>query len=324
MFIFGSTCIKMGIDKTIKNQHIYSYNVQKNNLYEVELKPNKFYECSVLPSEYCYASQSINNINMNFRYKFNANHKANINYNYNITAELVGKVENNEKEIWNKSCKLIEDNCEKQEYIDEVCVDKKVCIDYKEYNNLVQDFEKEYGIKINAILKVKLNVCFNINSIENNLQNEKIEDCIETEIPITNTVTEVIKKYEDTNSNMIDKSIVEVTEIVFYIVGGLLELGVIIIIIRLIIKNKKSNNINEKYKKRINKILKYYKEIIVEIESEICLESKDIIYVKKLEDLIDIAEQNKCCILYYKANLIKESKWYVILDKYIFLYKMKK
>ena len=128
MFIFGSTCIKMGIDKTIKNQHIYSYNVQKNNLYEVELKPNKFYECSVLPSEYCYASQSINNINMNFKYKFNANHKANINYNYNITAELVGKVENNEKEIWNKSCKLIEDNCEKQEYMKFALIKKYVSI----------------------------------------------------------------------------------------------------------------------------------------------------------------------------------------------------
>lgn len=322
MMVVGSISIKLGIDKSISNTHIYSYNVQRNDNYEVALKPNKFYETENLPADYCYASQSINNIKINFNYEFNANHKADINYNYSIIGELIGKVENNEKEVWNRHYKLSNDNCGNQKSTDNVCINQEINIDYNEYNELANEYEKEYGIKIDTVLKIRLNIYFNINSFECNLENKNIEDCIEIEIPITNTVTEVMRNYESTGSNKVNNPTIDVKEIVYYVVGVGLLLGVAILFIRIIEKNKKGKTCNEKYKRKIKRILKYYKALIVTVKDEPDLSNLNIMNIDKVEDLIDLAEQNEKNIIYYRSKKEGKSKFYVIVDLYVYAYEI--
>ena len=302
MILVGSLAVKLGINKSENNIHIYSYNVQKN--------------------DNCYASQSINKIKINFNYEFNANKKADIAYNYSINGELIGKVDNNEKEIWNRKYNLSEDICENYECIDKFCVNKDVDINYEEYKNLVKEYEKEYGIKINAVLKVRLNIYFNINSYECNLKNEKKEDCIEIEIPITNTVTEIIENYENTSSNTINNSKIDVEEVIYYAAGGVILLGVIVLIIRIIIKREKCKTDNEKYEKKIKKILKYYKALIVTVKDEPNLNELNIMNIVKLEDLVDLAEQNEKNIIHYKFKDEDKSILYVIVDEYVYIYEV--
>ena len=319
MIIVGSSFIVLGVNESKNNIHIYDYNVHRNDKYEIRLKPNKYYETETLPRDYCYASQSIDNIKINFNYEFNANHKAEINYKYNVTGELIGKVDN-EKEVWNRKYKLSDDCCDSKNCTDKVCANKEVNIDYKQYNNLARDYEKEYGIKINTILKVKLNIYFEINSFECNLKNEKIEDCIELEIPITNTVTEIRKNYEDTNYNTINNSNIEAKEVIYYVVGGATFLGVVILVIKIIVKNNNCKTEKEKHEKKIRKILKYYKTLVVTVKEKPDLKDLKIMNIEKLEDLIDLAEQSEKNIIHYECEKENKSKLYVIVDEYVYVY----
>ena len=320
MIVVGSINIKIAIDKSINNTHVYSYDVCRNDNYEVALKPNKFYETENLPADCCYASQSINNIKINFNYKFNANHKADINYKYEVIGELVGKVENDEKEVWNRHYKLSDNNCKNEEAIDNICINQEANIDYNKYNELARCYEKEYGIKIDAVLKVRLEICININSCECNLENRSIEDCVEIEIPITNTVTKVMRNYESASSNKLDSSTIDVKEIVFYVIVVGLLLSGSILIIKVILRNKKGKTDYEKYECKIRKILKYYKALIVTVKEEPNLESLQIMNIDKLEDLIDLAEQNEKNIIHYKYKNKSKSKFYVIIDGYVYVY----
>ena len=51
--------------------------------------------------------------------------------------------------------------------------------------------KKKYGIKIDCVLKLHFNISYIVETSDLGAETQKIEDSIELEIPITNTVTEI-------------------------------------------------------------------------------------------------------------------------------------
>ena len=327
IIILAIIFIKLGLEAQKNTKAIYQYKIEKKSDYEVLLKENDFYETKTLPAHLYYASRSIDTFNINFEYNFKGSNKTDIGYDYSITADLVGTVkdEYQDKEIWNRSFCILENKSDKQIKKDAFSINEKININYEEYNDLVNSYEREYGIKIDAVLKVRFNIAYktdlsNYNDYDENT--EKTEDFIELEIPITNTITEVKKNYENESEINIIPPIeeIEIKQYIYYTIAGLLIITDLIIFIMKIYKNKMTKE--EKYEKNINHILKYYKDIIVTVKDKPNLTDLKIMEVITLDDLIDVAEQNNCNIIHYEDLANRINYLYVIVGEYVYYYKI--
>ncbi len=322
MIIMGGIFIKLGINERKNIASLYTYEAQKNDDYKIILKPNDFYLTENLPSGLYYASKSIKNINIDFGYIFKTSNKVNVNCNYIVTADLIGRAnttDNQTKEVWNRRFNLTNNDENTVNDTQELMLNQTVNIDYEKYNSLARSFEENYGIVIEAVLKVQLNVNLNINIPNLNVETKTIEDYIELEIPINRGVTEVRENYEKTTANDIIpiNNKMSTKEIMYYIISIIFIVIAIVLIITIIRKNKISQNM---YEKNINRILKYYGEIIATVKDEPDLTNLQIMKVQNFYDLIDIAEQNKKNIIHYEVLEKEESNLYVIIDKYVYKY----
>ena len=149
-------------------------------------------------------------------------------------ATLVATVQTDEekKEIWTRNYSLLE-NKNKQENTDEFTINESVNIDYETYNNLVNSYERTYDIMVDAVLKIRFNISYNIDFSELGSDNKNVEDYIELYIPITNTVTEVTNNYENTNSyDYLPKNeSFQINAIIFYPFGSLFMIGAFVILV---------------------------------------------------------------------------------------------
>ena len=210
MILIGSLLIKYGVDLEKNIRPVYSYKIKKDDNYEILLKPNNFYMTKTLPSGGYYVSNSVNSYMIDLQYYFSANKKANIESNYNIVANLVGTVkdkDNLDKEVWNRSFTLHDNTQNRQENIDKFGINEQVNIDYEYYKNLAHEFEKNYDITMDTVLKVRFNIYCNINLSKLNANNKEVEDYIELDIPITKTITEIKQNYQNEVSEDIKPNI---------------------------------------------------------------------------------------------------------------------
>ncbi len=307
---------------TLKNNDdiLMLYETHKKCNYEVILKPNDFYENNILQSNECYAAKSIKQLKINFEHKINSSKKANVEYKYKITNDLVATAvnrENIDKNIWNRTYFIYESDVKNGD-INENIINENVEIDYDFYRNLVNSYENEYGIQINAVLKVRLDVFYNV-KLEN--QKEKyLEDYIELDIPITNLVVEPQENYEkdSVNNIIIENDRYRIMEIICFVLGS----AILVVDITIFVKqmHKFKTNLENKYTRKMKKILRNYKNYIVTINNELDFSGFKPIKVASFEDLLDVAEQNQTSILCYDAIKNKECHMYVIVRDCVYFY----
>ena len=257
---------------------------------------------------------------MNFQYDFRQNKKSDIEYNYDVKADLIGIVESNNdknKEVWTRNFALKEKSNYKLENDYDFLVNENVDIDYEYYNNLARSYENTYDITINTILKVY----FNIN-IEDMKIGNKINDYIEIDIPITNTVTEVKENYDTVTKKEVlqNREDVKKEKNIIIIISIVLITGGIILIIFRIIQIYR-NQRKDMYSYNINHILKYYKDLIVSVKNKPNISDLKLMEIDYFDDLIDVAEQNQTNIIFYEEKN-KKGNLYVIVDKYVYQYKI--
>ncbi len=311
----------LGIKKD-KKEPLYSYVATKEADYQVLLKENNFYDEKKLSSDKYYASKSIDKYLIKFEYNFKSKNIEKIEYKYNVTAQLVGKVSNNEqeKEIWTKNYKLIEDK--KNEVNEhEFQILENVDIDYDSYNNLAREYEENYGIAIDAVLKVKFNIFYNVKIEDENREevsksiNKDGEDTIKLDIALTNSVSNVERNYEKvTKKEEYSKNDAKM----YYLISGVN----IIIAVVIIIISKRKKTPEEKYKRKIKYIMKNYSELIVTVSNEPDVENYTVMKINMLEDLIDLAEQNRTNVIHYEKIKNEQNKFYVYVDKFVYIYQV--
>ena len=322
--LLGLSVFFLGVGiKKDKKEPLYSYVATKEADYQVLLKENNFYDEKKLPSDKYYASKSIDKYLIKFEYDFKSKNIEEIEYRYNVTAQLVGKVSNNEqeKEIWTKNYKLIEDK--KNEVNEhEFQIFENVDIDYDSYNNLAREYEENYGIAIDAVLKVKFNILYDIKiqdknrgEVEKNINREDRGDTIELDIALTNSVSNVERNYEkETKKEEYSKNDAKM----YYLISGVN----IIIAVVIIIISKRKKTPEEKYKRKIKHIMKNYSELMVTVSNEPIVENYIVMKINKLEDLVDLAEQNRTNVIHYEKIKNEQNKFYVYVDKFVYVYQV--
>ncbi len=298
----------------------YNYNVKENIDYKVYLKPNNFYEGPYLESGKQYTTELIDYIDIDLSYLFSGSNTINMNYDYDISATIIGKYENannGNAEIWTKKYKLLENQTKQIFDTREFDINQNLKIRYDDYNKIVNDYKNQFKLAIDAYLNVKLNLKYD-GIIQKNKKNIKGTDSLEINIPLSKDTIEIDTEYDkDTSKELIPTSD-DLKDMKKVYLGAI----ILIIDILLLIKFFDKIFISKKtyYTKMLNKILKNYSEIIVELSNPIDLNGLEILEIKNFDDMIDLEEELKSPILLYETIPDSESIFIVTNNNYAYIY----
>lgn len=315
LFIITTTLILILTSRNIKSKTIYNLTASKETNYNVILNDNSFYD-NINPKTY-YPTSAIKDYNLNFIYNLKSTQNLNLIYTYNITASIIGKVKNKYgemKNVWERNFILQEDTTNNV-FDNNFLVNKSINIDYNYYKNLVKDYEKNYGILIDAILNVKFNINYNSYNSKYKLENN-FKDYIELAIPLTDEIISINENYDTNTINNI--KVPTKNNNIQYVIIILLIITLLILIFNKILNTKKTPV--QIYRHKVNYILKNYKNIIITVKNKINLSNLSPICLDNFDNIISIAEQNNCNIIYYEAIKDKESIFYAIVNNYVYIY----
>lgn len=298
----------------------YSYNVKRNIDYKVYLKENDFFKENYIEMDKQYTSELIDYIDIDLSYLFNGSSVTNMNYDYDITATIIGEYENSSSgkaELWTKEYKLLE--TQNKSIYDTTLFDinQNLKIKYDDYEKVVDDFNSQFNLSIDAYLNIKLNINYN-GLIQKNKYEVNGSDALEMNIPLSKSIINIETKYDEETNKSLVPSKDELRNMNKVYIGIIIFITVLVLII--ILRDKVFISKKTYYSKILNKILKNYAEIIVRISNPINYDELELLEVKDFEDMIDIEEKSNSRILLYEVEEGKESHFVVVNDKYAYIF----
>lgn len=301
----------------------YSYNISRNTDYRIYLTENSHYDVPYLspknnPDITQYASSLIDYIDLDFNYIYSQSIPSNFYTTYSIKAVIVGQYDNNNTsssgDLWKKNYTLLNETDVISANTSTYNIRESVQINYNNYNNEVSQYRAATHLAIDAELKVTLQVkSYDLPfSAPNFNRNKPVStDEVSVVIPLTNSATTINKKYEAKSTGAITPEQQKSTNIPIVTIGiiSMAISGVaIVVLIRLFFKDLRT-----RYQKELDKIMKNYSDIIVEVEGNKVAE-KTFIDTKSFEDLASVEEELGTPILYYEMKPGRES-WFIIKDE---------
>ena len=284
--ILGSICARIG---THNYEEIkIKYNEEKNINYKVYLKENNFFEEEYLEKNQTYITSLIDHLEIDFDYDLKLDEKMSGDYSYYIKGTIsADKTNGGNGNYWQKEYNLTPKTEKKYQDSKKIKISDKITINYQEYNDILTSFKKEYGLAMDGNLKIEL-------VIKNNITNDKLDRTIvkkenlELNIPLTSLTIEVPieSNVKDTKGYLVnelvynDHIIFTILEYLSYLMFSVVAVGITYLIVIII----KSESI---YNRKLNKILKTYDGILVEINALPKLKNMEIISVKSFNELID-------------------------------------
>ena len=298
-------------ETNLKKNEIFEYNIKQNTDYKVYIKPNEFIGDRYLEKDNIYVSNMVDYININFNYNYDANKMAELQYNYDIIAILYIDYTNNNQNILKKQYDIIRDKFLKLENSNKIAINETININYNDYNDEVLRFKEKYNLPVKAYLKIYFIVKTNIN-LEKTIEKQAISEIdIELNQPVFGIneknngegYYQISKQGEDIRN--INKAQILISIILFIF-------GIIYFII--LIRHKFFTK-EKIYEINLNSILKKYSDIIVELRDTIDLTGYKIIEVKNFLELVDVEEEIRAPILYYKEERFKSV--FLIMDNQV-------
>lgn len=330
LFIIATVLIYIGFDnRNVEIKKLIINEKIEEPTYKVYLRQNNFYDEQYLEKGNIYPSNLTDYIDINFKYVLSASNILSGKYTVKVDAQLVGEYENIDQikgTIWTKKY-LLKNETEKEiNNTSTININENVKLDYLSFLNDVILYRNINKLAIDAYVDVIITIKYQAKSndgIEILENGSMVTRTITLKVPITTSTFKI------TPSNSIEKSdtlIVQNGEKANWklIIIGLALLGIDLIILLTAIIKKNLFNKNT-YQKQIDKILKNYSEIIVEVSTKLEInDSINVIEIKTFEDMIDIEEQIKSPILYYEVEKNNESWFIIMTETYLYKYVLKK
>ena len=243
-------------------------------------------------------------IEVNFDYIYNATVKEDLKSKYNITSTLYIEYLNSNQVILEKNYPIIENKIVQKMDSNQIDIKEKINIDYQKYNSEVEQFKEQFNVPVTAYLNVNFNVESGPQSQEeiNQVSTSKVT------IDLNQAVYEIkIKESEDQENTILETQ--TKNEPIKY---SLLVIGSILLIIStmyLIYQIWKFQLYQpNKTKIKVRKILKKYKDIIIQLDRKPKCNFNRIFEVKEFEELVNLEEEIRSPIIYYQDE-----------QKYIFM-----
>lgn len=293
--------ILRGITRNKTNETIYSYSINQGIDYNIDIYKNNLFETENLGMDQTYVANIVKNINVNFKYKYENTKKIPLNYEYGITATIYGEYtlpdEDEKSELWTKKYTLL-DQTKKETSDNNFEINEEVKIDYNFYNDVVSKFKSEIKLPISAYLSIEFKT-----KVSGIIEHKSVRDVqtMRLKIPLNQQAFKISKDY---NKN-VEKDIKKLTEKDLDIELKKEICGVILLITAIslfVVLYKDIFDIAKKnyYNTTLDKLLKEYGDIIVEINSEINKDDLQVIEVKNFNEMLDLEEELKIPIMFYE------------------------
>lgn len=301
-FLFQSiSFIAQGLNINKENKKIYSYNIKQDLNYNVDLYKNNLYESENIEMDQTYVSNLVKSINFNFDYDFQQQINTVVNYEYEIDATIYGEYtlpdEDEKSELWTKKYTILKKQY-KQTNKEKFSVNEKTNIDFDYYNNVVNQYRNEIKLPITAYLNVEFRL--KISTMVNGKFVNDTKKMI-AKIPLNQQAFKITTNYDkkiEKNVNKYDKKELGI-DYKKEICGSLL---LIIDMFLIFILYKDIFNITKRnyYNSALDKILKDYGDVIIEVISEVKSEDFQVIEVKNFNEMLDLEEELKIPIIFYE------------------------
>ena len=310
------------LTKTFEVEEAKVVNYQENGSldYKVYLKPNEFYEQEYLGKGKYYIASIIKNITADVNYQFIIEQPVDTNFSYQIVAKLTISGDQGKNILYEKEYILVDKKLNPTTGTTIQSIKENVVIDYDYYNELANRFKATFGVDATSSLtlyvrvtKAAVNASQEININETSSMN--------LTIPLTQKTLDI--QLNDTGINS-TKSIVKESEVSFgNVFFGVLCFVIFILAVAFILKTLELLFIlvpkKSKYDKYIGRILNEYDRLIVETSSELRTENKEIIKIKKFEELLDARDNLKRPIMYHVLVPHQKCQFYIESENIVYL-----
>lgn len=302
---------------------LYSYNINQDLDYKVNLYDNSYIETNYLGKDDTYISDLIKEIEIDYKYDYLGSKVLSLNYTYNVVATINGEysLEEEDSKVWTKEYTLVKDKKGKIDDKTSINILQPIKLDFKYYDQVVSNFRKELKLPI----KSTLTVTFSIN-INGKVDDQKINDIKEIKLilPLNQQAFKIKEEYEKSYNNNVTPE-KEKQEKINYrkLFGGSVLLCTSICIFILLFREIFNIPRKNKYTVKLNKILKEYGDIIVEVVNPINETDMDIIEVKNFNEMIDLEEELRVPIMFYETIEYLEGEFTLVHNNILYKFILK-
>lgn len=280
------------------DEYKLKYDEKSSIDYDVCLLPNDLYKESCLKSGKTYSSVLTNNVLLKYSYDATFTNKIDREFYYHVIVyNKIYDLNDKSKILYENDDVLIDKTLiEKKDNRISFNIEKE--IDYKKYNDIVNNYKKKYFSDVEA----RLDVIIYLDDVikERKIGKLHIPLSLKTFNVKTNSVNNKNKelKLEDNQFNSEGG--------IYIFIGGLFIIISLILDIRLVRLVKTTFTKKSKYEIELAKLLKEYDKYIVNAKDGYNYdESKDIIKVESLKELVDASNIISKPIMYTKVNNVK-------------------
>ena len=306
-----------------KKEQIYTYTNKFNFDYKVNLIENKYMKDAQIKNQTAYITDLMDTTTMNLNYEYIADKKTNIQGEYSVIGRMnvVYTRDGEEQKIWTDEDTLV-NTTPINEISDVFKIQEKIDIDLKNKNKLLEDFEQQMGMTIEAHYSVILNIKLNT----------KIEDKpVEIDynpivkIELANKTTKIIGENNKEETEYISKEYeISSGNKLFNIVLSIIGIVTAIVIFRYLSKFRTANVVRNEFRQELNRILKICQDKIVQVDTKPITTPEDTVTVKDFGEIVKVSEELFKPILYYYDNEKEEAWFSVMTGKIIYKYILKR
>ena len=319
-FAFFSYLLKSLTTKDDGNEEniLMKYTSNGSFDYKVYLKENEFIKSEFLDEGEAYILNLIDHVKINASYKFNATEKTKVSGNNKLLVRL--KVYYRESsDISGNPEVLNRENVIKENIID---------FDEKQYNTMnsfdlyldeylevLKNFQNQVKISLEGYLEV-----VNVTEFNGNVGGATYDDDYSNtlKIPLSASVIRIEESSKDKTANVYTADLVKTNKTVMsYIV---IVNVIVFLIICILLKQLFMFTNRSEYERVLNKLLKSYDDIIVNVSTIINVKDYKIIEIKEFKELLNLSRELLLPIMNYEVFKGKETWLYVIKDDILYRY----
>ena len=313
--------------KTSSSIALLTYSEKSNLDYKVYLKKNNYFKEKYLPKNRQYIASVIDYIDIFFDYSFASSKPIEAKYKYKIVAKIGAQYKvdtNSSKQVWENEYVLLEDQELEIKEKSSFSIKENVKIEYDKYNQIINNFKKDYMLSVTADLKVSLLIEVDGKYVPA----DKVFDIdadINLNIPLSEQTINITMDYKNINNSQIlsTQKLSRFSNIPFFILGLITSvvstITIGIVIKRILLEDKKQT----KYIKTLKKILHDYGDIIVEVKSPPELPKDKSSEVMNFSELVNAQLEVRSPII-FSERATNEISQFILFDKeYAYYYLLK-
>ncbi len=324
--IFSFTNIQKEQNKRkVQTKEVFTYDSTGTLGYKIYLLDNEFYEEEYLEEDQSIVYSLIDKIKVNFDYQFAGSLAMNVKNNYEVTAKIKASYTDNkteEKIIWSKEYPVKEPTKNDTINVKDFIMNDTFDIDYQQFKTIADTYRDSVGIPVDSILDIAVKINYDCKVLPLVDRNYASQEQMHLTIPLSEAVVNIEKQELGNDSgNLIEKIQVEnANEKALSISIVIVGLSIFLTLTMILLLLKRNRTDKSLYIQELERIMKSYKDIIVETDIRPNIDQLEKIYIKTMEDMVDLENELRLPIIAYELVQNKRYMFIIIHDNMAYLY----